>query len=226
MAVEMVKTGIAGFDELYGGVPKGHTILLTGPVGSHAPLFGLEFLYRGAVNKERCIYASFERKEEDLVGMASVFDWDLAGAIKGKNLLVMSTELFNYEQFLSSLEDTVFSHKATRVVFDSISYLGEFFETPFKFRAGIGELKRMLGKHECTTLLLSEAKGEELSPHNMGEFIADGVIRLHFTEQKGQALNAISVPEMGGAEVSSQLYPVELTKSGLRIRHTPFIDRL
>lgn len=223
MPVELIKTGIAGFDALYGGLPKSHTLLLAGPVGSYTELFGLEFLYRGATAKERVLYVSFEKKEEDLISMSSVFDWKMEEELKGKNLLVLSTELFNYEQFISSLEDTIFSNKAQRVVFDSISYLGGFFDTAFKFRASLGELRKMLNRHDCTTMLISEAKGEALSPYGVEEFAADGIIHLHAINKGGRLAHAISIPEMSGMDIPSQMYPIEMTKSGLKIRGVPLV---
>jgi len=223
MPVELVKTGIAGFEKVYGGIPKSHTLLLAGPIGSYTELFGLEFLYRGAVAKENTLFVSFEKKEEDVIAMASVFNWKLEEQIKEKRLTVMSSELFNYEKFISSLEDNIFSMDAKRVVVDSITYLGAFFDTPFKFRASLGELRRMLNKHDCTTMLISEAKGSELSPHGVEEFLADGVIQLHVIRKGGEAMHAISVPEMDGMDASSQLYPLEITKKGLQVRDIPLV---
>lgn len=223
MPVELVKTGISGFDEVYGGLPAGHSLLLAGPIGSYTELFGLEFLYHGAVAKERCLYVSFEKKADDLIAMGSVFDWKLEDEIKGKNLRVMSTELFNYDQFVSALEDNIFSQGATRVVFDSISYLGGFFDTSFKFRASLGELRQMLNRQKCTTLLVSETKGEELSPYGVEEFAADGIVHLHAIRKGGQTTHAVSIPEMAGMDVSSQLYPIEITKTGLRVRTHPLV---
>ena len=223
MPVELLKTGIAGFEKAYGGLPKGRTLLLAGPVGSYTELFGLEFLYRGAAAKENTLYVSFEKKEEDVVAMASVFDWKFEEQIADKRLNVMSSELFNYEQFISSLEDNIFSIKAGRVVFDSISYLGGFFNSPFKFRASLGELRRMLNRHDCTTMLISEAKGSELSPYGVEEFLVDGVIHLQVIKKGGELMHAISIPEMDGMDTSSQLYPLEMTKKGMRVRNIPLI---
>ena len=223
MAVDVIKTGIKGFDEAMGGLPKGHTLLLAGPVGSYIELFGLEFLYRGALQKEKAVYVTFEKKEEDVIAMASVFDWNLEALSKGMDFTVMSTELFNYEQFLSSLEDTIFSLKATRVVIDSISYLGGFFDTKFKYRNSLGEMRKMLNRQDCTTLLISEARGEELSPYGVEEFLTDGIIHLHAIRKGGQTTNAVSVPSMDGMDVSPRLYPLEVTKSGMKVRGIPLI---
>ena len=223
MAVETIQTGITGFDESIGGLPKGHTLLLAGPVGSYTELFGLEFLYRGALKQEKTLYVAFEKKEEDLVEMASVFDWDLEAPLKSKDLIVLSSELFNYDKFLSGLEDTIFSQKATRVVFDSITFLGGFFDTPFKFRAALGEMRRMFNRQDCTTMLISESKGDELSPFGVEEFVADGIIHLHAIKKGGQVIHAVSVPEMTGMEVKPQMYPLEITKKGMKVRKLPLV---
>ncbi|MFC2174505.1 RAD55 family ATPase [archaeon] len=221
--MEAIKTGISGFDAVTGGVPKGHTLLLAGPTGSYTELFGLEFLYRGAIQKENVVYISFEKKEEDLVEMTSVFDWNLSNVIDGKNFIVMSSELFNYSKFISSLEDTIFSYKATRLVLDSISFLGGFFDTPFKFRTSLGELRTMLNRHDCTSMLVSESRGNELSPYGVEEFIADGIIQLHNIKKGNNVTHALSVPEMSGMEISPRLYPLELTKKGMKVREIPLV---
>ncbi len=222
--MELLKTEIKGLDKvLGGGLPKGHTILLAGPIGSYAELFSLEFVYRGALRGEKTIYVSFEKNADDLIEIGEPFGWKIQEQIKAKNILVMATELFNYEQFLSSLEDEIFSYKATRVVIDSVSFLDGFFDNKFKFRTSIGELRKTLNKHDCTTILLSEAHGNQLSPSGVEEFLADGIIQLETIKKHGQTIHGLTIPEISGITVNSQLYPLELTKTGLRIRPIPLV---
>jgi len=48
MNSEMIKTGIAGLDNiLLGGIPAGNVVLVQGETGTGKTLFGLEFIYRG-----------------------------------------------------------------------------------------------------------------------------------------------------------------------------------
>jgi len=51
--MELVKTGIQGFDTMIqGGIPQGHNILIAGGPGTGKTSFAMEFLYRGALNGE------------------------------------------------------------------------------------------------------------------------------------------------------------------------------
>src|SRR5215472_1216675 len=48
---DLVRTGIAGLDEiLSGGIPRGNVILLEGAIGCGKTTLGVEFVYRGAAN--------------------------------------------------------------------------------------------------------------------------------------------------------------------------------
>lgn len=224
MGVELVKTGIKGFDGIMkGGIPKGHILLLAGPIGANTELFALEFVYRGALSGEKTMYVSFEKNQTDLEKLGNLFNWKISEQIKAKNLFVLDSELFNYEQFLSSLEEQIFSYKISRVVIDSINFLNSFFENAFKYRKSLDDLRRLLKRHECTALLISESTGDELSKAGIAEFIADGIIHLKTTDKRGQLIHSISIPEMAGREISSQLYPIETTKTGIRVRERPLI---
>ncbi|MFZ0391415.1 MAG: ATPase domain-containing protein, partial [Calditrichia bacterium] len=49
-ALRKVPSGIAGLDEItYGGLPGGRPVLICGGAGSGKTLFGMEFLFNGAV---------------------------------------------------------------------------------------------------------------------------------------------------------------------------------
>jgi len=49
-----ISSGIKGFDGLVNnGIPKGDTILLSGPVGSGKKIFGLQFLYSAAEKEHK-----------------------------------------------------------------------------------------------------------------------------------------------------------------------------
>jgi len=60
------KTGIKGFDELVqGGFPEGSSTLITGSPGTGKSIFGLQYIYNGAVKyKERGLYLTFEQRKK------------------------------------------------------------------------------------------------------------------------------------------------------------------
>ena len=62
-----VPTGIHGLDEIIeGGFIEGSVILVSGGPGAGKSIFGLQFIYRGAVDGEPGIYITFEEDEESL----------------------------------------------------------------------------------------------------------------------------------------------------------------
>jgi circadian clock protein KaiC len=71
----LIQTGISGLDTiLRGGIPSGNVILLEGAAGTGKTLFGMEFIYRGAVDHdEPGIIVTFEVSPQKLIRDASNF---------------------------------------------------------------------------------------------------------------------------------------------------------
>jgi circadian clock protein KaiC len=75
---EWVKTGIPGFDLLFGkGIPKGKNILIAGGPGTGKTVFCLQTLYRAARKGHDCFYITFEEPSMNLVQQMRKFNWDI-----------------------------------------------------------------------------------------------------------------------------------------------------
>lgn len=76
---ELVRTGIAGLDDLLpGGIPRGNVILVEGAIGAGKTTMGVEFVYRGASQfDEPGIIVVFEVSPDKIMRDASGFGWDL-----------------------------------------------------------------------------------------------------------------------------------------------------
>ena len=82
-------TYIKGLDEvLEGGLPTNRTTVISGGPGSGKTLFGMEFLYRGALAGEPGIFVSFEESLDQLRQNAATLGWDLA-ALERENRLFL-----------------------------------------------------------------------------------------------------------------------------------------
>ena len=70
----LTRTGIAGFDEILGGgFPRANVILVQGRTGSGKTLFGVEFVYRGALQfDEPGIIILFETSPDKLIRIAAL----------------------------------------------------------------------------------------------------------------------------------------------------------
>ncbi len=217
--MERVLTGIQGLDPLLqGGIPKGFSVMLNGPVGSYRDLLALEFLYRGALNGENCIYLTFEKKEEDVREAASMFKWDLEGAMKTKNFVVVTTELFNFEQFVSNADDALFSYSATRLVMDSAAFLADFFKDDLKLRQALGELKNIAERHKTTALFL-----DEVDQNDTPESVMDGVIETRLVDTRNGPVHALAIRSMRSTEFSQVQHPLEFTSTGLKVQKFPLV---
>jgi KaiC/GvpD/RAD55 family RecA-like ATPase len=217
MATERVPTGISGFDDLVeGGIPKGASVLLSGPCGSGKNYFAAEFLYR---SREPTLFYTFEKDADYLKRMLSVFDWRIEEKIKTKQFNVSTSELYQFEPFLSDIEDNIDKLGAERVVLDSLTVIGHFFDSKYRLRKAMIELRKMLYNSGCTSLLLSEIpeQSPQLSTFGSEEFTMDGVIMLHVIHKDSEILRALSVRKMIGTHHDTAIHPYEVTKSGVKI---------
>ena len=72
-------TGIRGLDEItQGGLPQGRPTLLCGSAGCGKTLFGMTFLYKGAVEyDEPGVFLAFEEHPEDLIKNVGSLNYDI-----------------------------------------------------------------------------------------------------------------------------------------------------
>ena len=84
----LVKTGIAGLDEvLLGGIPRHNNLIVEGAPGSGKTTLGLGFIYAGAADyDEPGAIVSFELDSAKLLRDAAGFNWDLQGLIDAGDL--------------------------------------------------------------------------------------------------------------------------------------------
>src|SRR5689334_1718648 len=83
-------SGIRGLDEITGGgLPAGRPTLICGGPGCGKTLFGIEFLARGALERnEPGVLMSFEEPPEDLIANARSIGFDLEDLVRRKLLVI------------------------------------------------------------------------------------------------------------------------------------------
>ncbi len=196
--IERVKTGIPGFDELIqGGIPKGFNVLITGTPGTGKTIFGLQYLYDGAMAGENGVYVSLETASDGLKNQASQFGWDLDKLEKeGKIKLVrIPLDVVKLELF-DIIEAAVKECNAKRVVFDSLDAFAiniDLFVIPVVYvgtktrsvYTGSSE-KRItylvidkLAELGTTNLVITDENrgGNQLTVDGVSEYACDGVVQ-------------------------------------------------
>lgn len=121
--MDRVKTGIKGLDELIeGGLVPNSVVLLTGTPGTGKTLFGLEYLYHGAMNGENGLFICIESSPQMLKDQAQRLGMNFASleGFKKVNFLSVPRDNSKYSMF-KIIDDAAKAIDAKRVVFDNLS---------------------------------------------------------------------------------------------------------
>ena len=202
MALERVKSGVRGFDDMIsGGYPKGFAILVSGSPGCGKTIFGLHFLLEGLKQSERCAYVTYSQSTRDLLDQAAMFGWDMRAC----EFIELRPEEF---------DEAIASKKYDRMVLDSLSSVAVM--TRDSLSRFICKLKSM----GCTTLLISELPKESswLSRDTISEFMADGVVILKSIEAAGEVKNLLKVEKMRSTKIDKESHIYNITENGFELK--------
>lgn len=216
-AMELVKSGIEGLDDILdGGIPKDFLILLSGTCGTGKSIFAMNFLIEGALMGEPGVYISLEESPESNIKQMRLFGWPIDELVKKNKIMLIQPELYNFDALLTTIEDSVDRIKAKRLVIDSASIIGMYFEDPYKVRKTIIQLGTMLKKLGCTTIMIDEIKEGEpsLSAFGVEEFVVDGVIVLYLIKKSNIFIRACVVRKMRGMDHSTKIHPMDIRSPG------------
>ncbi|MGB9107587.1 MAG: ATPase domain-containing protein, partial [Telluria sp.] len=113
-----ISTGTPGLDELmYGGLPQGHTLLVSGPTGVGKTILATRFLQAGAAQGEKGVALFFEK------GTSRLRNGELAELAQSGQVDVLESRSLSLsvEELMDSLTHAIERSGAKRVVIDSLS---------------------------------------------------------------------------------------------------------
>ncbi len=235
-AVERVKTGIPGLDDLIeGGFPRGTTVLVTGPTGSGKTTFAAQFVYKGAeLYDEPGVIVTLEERAQDLRREMMNFGWDVRRLEEEGKIAIVdgvssavglpSEERFaleeglNIEGFLRYVYRVVKTLNAKRLVVDSIPSIAIRLREEHNIREVLLKLNTILLEMGVTTILTTEAedpKNGRLSRYGIEEYVARGVILLDFIEKDVELKRYLLIRKMRETRHAMKKYPFEITEDGI-----------
>jgi circadian clock protein KaiC len=225
--VELLRTGVAGLDDvLGGGLAADRLYLLEGAPGAGKTTVALQFLREGAARGEPVLYVTLSESIQELQAVARSHGWDLRG-IEVRELLPPEEALQPDEQYtvfhpsevelsqttLKVLTD-VEKVKPRRVVFDSLSELRLLAGNSLRYRRQILALKQFFAGRQCTVLLLDDMTAME---HDLQvQSIAHAVLRLEQLHSAyGATRRRLMVTKYRGQAYRDGFHDYKIVRGGL-----------
>ena len=221
--MEMISTGIDGFDGMLGGgFPKNHAVVVMGLFGTGKTSFALQFTWKGLIDGEKCIFITLEEDVDSIIKSAKSFGWDLGPYIDQEKLALIKLEPADAKATItrlkSELPSFIKSFGAKRVVIDSISLLNMMFDNERERRDHLFNLCRQIKETGANILFTAEVKADnpQSSRDGLVEYVADGVILLEFNKLESNEVQlTIRVVKMRRMKHSRRIKPYSITDEGL-----------
>lgn len=243
------KTGIQGLDAaLNGGFPQGNLVLLSGGAGTGKSTFCLQYVVNGAtLFGERGLYISTEQTKEELYKQASGFNWKIA-ELEQRNLIkIVYFDITGGDSFMEKMNALILAFQPKRLVIDSLTTLTDSLlvsgisedkgfsmvqiaETvnPIPRTEQIVQknilyrLFKEVKKHKISTMLTTELPEDEktLSADGVSEFIADGVLALHYVGVGSADFRSMRIRKMRYTNHQKATIPYDIEKNGIILKET------
>ncbi|MFC4401668.1 RAD55 family ATPase [Gracilibacillus xinjiangensis] len=220
----LVKTGTEGLDKvLYGGIPRGNTVLLEGLPGTGKTILGMQFLYYGAVKYgEAGIYITFEEFPDQIHEDMKQFGWDIRKLeLENKIRVVTLTPEILMDQIHKPegiFDQMVKDMDCKRVVIDSISLFQYYYSNVETQRKVIYSLRNTLRKFSLTSLLLKEFTQIEEENVSFINYLVDGVISLDLKPQfNNYRKRILEVTKMRGSKIQEGEHLYRISDHGIHL---------
>jgi circadian clock protein KaiC len=219
---QRLQTGITKLDELLGeGIPLGSSLLVAGVAGTGKTVFGLEFVYRGALAGEKGIVFSFEETEERLRASARGLGWDIDREIdRGMIEIVFIPQPdILVEGHLLMMSERVQALGARRVVVDSVSVFLHKIKDPQVAREKIFQLASIVQNAQAVGFFATDIPygSSQLSRFGVEETVVDGVILLTSSEEAFERERYIEVYKLRNTAHSKGRHSLVIGQGGITI---------
>jgi circadian clock protein KaiC len=214
-----IPTGVPGLDVLlHGGLPQGHTMLVSGPTGVGKTILGTRFLQAGAALGEKGVAVYFEKHT------ARLRNRELIELVQNGQVTVLDSLSLSLsvDELLDQLLETIERTGATRVVIDSLSEIELYLAPEFRddLRLSVFRTLATLARRGVTTVVAAGFEDNRpdmrFSPDNIC-FLADAVLAMRFAEVEGRLCKFMTVVKVRGSDHSNELRRYRITDAGIEV---------
>ena len=229
-----VSTGIATLDDImHGGFTADRLYLIEGYPGTGKTTLAMQFLLDGAAQGHRGLYVSLSETRDELEAAARSHGWSLEGIdihelVDQEKLTQEQAQYTMFEPSEIELGTTVEgvlkkveAIQPKRIVFDSLSEMRRLVQGPLRFRRQILALKQFFVGRGCTTLMLDDKSGGDLSTDandQQLQSIAHGVVRLEQSlNDYGTVRRFLRIIKHRGRDFIGGKHDVSLKRGGMLV---------
>jgi circadian clock protein KaiC len=224
MLKNRLPTGVAGLDEiLQGGYIANRTYLLRGSPGTGKTTLGIQFLMAGATQGESVLLITLAEHIDRLQQAIAELGFDPQSCqfldlspssdffAKVQTYDIFSPAEVEREPTTRQIVEQVKALKPQRILIDSMTQFRYLAANAFQFRKQVLSFLRFLVEQGATVLFTSEDSLE--APDNDLQFMSDGVLTLHFTQNE----RALCVSKFRGGNFQEGSHAIRLTSTGVRL---------
>jgi circadian clock protein KaiC len=218
-----ISTGVPGLDTLlHGGMPQGHTMLVSGPTGSGKTIIGTRFLQEGVRLGEKGVAMYFEK------GSPRLRNAEMADMVQNGDVTVVESRLLDLtvDELIDELARTLKRTGAKRLVIDSLSEFDLYMAPEYHadLRLAVFRLLSEVAKQGVSAMVtigLNDAFGEMRFGEANIPFLADAIVSLRYAEVDGRVQKFMSVIKVRGCAHSNEVRAYRITDAGLEVDELP-----
>jgi len=214
-----IPTGTRDLDVLlHGGLPQGHSLMVTGPSGCGKTILATRFLQEGVRHGEKGVALSFEK------GTSRLRNAELAAMVDAGDVVVLESRMIDLtvDELLEAMNEAIDRTGARRVVVDSLSELSLYLapEGRNQLRATVFQMLTSLAKRNVT-VLVTMGMDDDFTHLRFSQaevaYLTDAIVLMRFGESAGQLRRFISVVKVRGSSHSHDLREFHIDDAGIHI---------
>lgn len=224
--LKRIPSGIADLDGLVeGGIPERSCVLIQGGPGTGKTTFGLQYLFEGAKNGEKCLFLALADLPEKISQFASRFtffrasDPNIASNIFFLSRRELAKEISTRDPKLivKNVMEIIKAREINRLIIDPInilsSILSDYILKSYDPREFLTDFVLSLSEQKCSSVLVYE----DTNDCNFLPFLVDGVISLELLRKEDRSFRILHIDKMRGTNQSMQSIMYTITNEGLRV---------
>jgi len=214
---ERVSTGVEGLDRMLSGGPyKGSTILVMGEAGTGKTTTALQFMMRGATNKERTLYVSYEESQEELIRQALGFGWKINDHIENGLVRIASffPEPYNIDNIFADTRKLIDEYQPTRFVLDSLTSLERAMSDDEFFRV-VRRMESRFKGEGVTALVTARTTDGGLPSDFWVSSLMDVIVSLRQVESESALRRALVIFKARGLPHDTSIKEFEIGPKGI-----------